>query len=77
MAEGTADVAEVSYAPPQPTDTDIRTQLERIVASPALAASPQQVALLRFIVGETLAGRQERLKAYAIGLEVYRGGPGS
>ncbi len=71
MAEGTADVAEVSYAPPQPTDTDIRAQLERIVASPALAASPQQVALLRFIVEETLAGRQDRLKAYAIGLEVY------
>lgn len=71
MAEGAPGSADGPRTPAQPTDADIRTQLERIVASPALASSPQQTALLRFIVGETLASRHERLKAYTIGLEVY------
>ena len=39
MAEGAAGSADGPRTPAQPTDADIRTQLERIVASPALASS--------------------------------------
>ena len=55
----------------EPTDAEIRAQLERIAASATLVSSPQQIALLRFVVGETLAGRKDRVKAYTIGIEVY------
>jgi hypothetical protein len=43
-----------------------RAALERVVTSAALSNSPQLVSFLRFIVGEALMGRGERLKAYTI-----------
>jgi TolB-like protein/Tfp pilus assembly protein PilF len=48
----------------------IQTQLERIIASGAFDASRRNRAFLRFIVEETLAGRGDRIKAYAIGTSV-------
>lgn len=44
----------------------IRQELERILASEVLVASPMLAAFLRFVVEETLAGREDRLKAYTI-----------
>lgn len=46
----------------QPSAADARDQLERILGSPAFAASAQRRALFRFLVEEALAGRADRLK---------------
>ena len=46
-------------------------QLERMVADPALAVSARDRSFLRYVVGETLAGRGERIKAYSIATEVF------
>lgn len=55
-----------------PGESDVRAQLDKIVASAAFTAAAQIAGLLRFIVEETLAGRHDRLKAYTIGLEVFQ-----
>jgi adenylate cyclase len=68
-SEGTAG------APPQaqlaPAADDVRTQLERLVASPDFDAPARARRFLRYVVEETLAGRADRIKAYAIGTEVF------
>jgi len=47
-------------------DDAIRDELGRVLASDAFVASPMLSAFLRFVVEETLAGREDRLKAYTI-----------
>src|SRR5690348_1985919 len=54
-----------------PTRTEILAQLERILASPALGMSERNRRFLRHVVEETLDGRAERIKAYAIALSVF------
>lgn len=49
----------------------IREQLDRILASSAFAQSRRRQSFLKYIVGETLVGRGERLKGYNVGLEVF------
>jgi hypothetical protein len=49
-------------------------QLERFLASRDLEASSRGRALLRFMLGETLANRQERLSLAAIARGVFRRG---
>ena len=49
----------------------IRAQLERILDSPTLQASPRRRAFLRYLVEETLAGRADGLKGYSLGLAVF------
>lgn len=49
----------------------IRLQLSRILNSGLFASSRRRQRFLEFVVGETLAGRGERLKGYTIGLEVF------
>lgn len=49
----------------------IQRQLETILFSPDFQASERLRAFLRFIVEETLAGRDAELKAYTIGLAVF------
>lgn len=49
----------------------IREQLDRILASSAFAQSRRRQNFLKYIVGETLVGRGERLKGYNVGLEVF------
>ena len=46
-------------------------ELERIVSNPHFQASERRRAFLRFIVSETLSGRGESLKGYAIALAVF------
>ena len=50
----------------QPSAQEVRDALERIVASEALAGSPQLCSFLRFVVEASLEGRGDRLKAYTI-----------
>ncbi|MPR11345.1 tetratricopeptide repeat protein [Microvirga tunisiensis] len=54
-----------------PSAADVRAQLDRLLASPDLDAPARARKFLRYVVEETLAGRAERIKAYAIGTEVF------
>jgi TolB-like protein len=56
---------------PQPSPSETRSQLERIVASPTFQASERRKALLRYLVEEALAGRADRLKGFAIAVAVF------
>ena len=49
----------------------VRTQLDRILASPDFSGAARISAFLRFVVEEALEGRADRLKGYAVGLEVF------
>jgi len=51
--------------------SEIHSELERILESPWLRESAALKALLRYVVEETLAGRQTGLKEYALGLAVF------
>jgi adenylate cyclase len=53
----------------QPSHGVVREQLERILASAEFVAPERLRRFLRFVVEETLAGRGDRLKAYAIAVE--------
>jgi TolB-like protein len=55
----------------EPGRDAVRRQVERIVTSGAFQQSQRRSRFLEFIVEETLAGRGDRLKAYAIGREVF------
>ncbi|WP_226574519.1 hypothetical protein [Acuticoccus sediminis] len=54
-----------------PEPTAVRDQLERIVASADFEASNRNRRFLEYIVEETLAGRQDLIKAYAIATCVF------
>jgi TolB-like protein len=52
----------------------IDRQLQAIFASQDFAQAPKMRALLRYLVEATLAGDAERLKGYAIGVDVFERG---
>ncbi len=54
-----------------PTDSEVRAQLERIATSRDLTGAPRMQELLRYLVESVLAGDAERLKGYAIGVDVF------
>jgi Tol biopolymer transport system component len=54
-----------------PDASAVRNQLEHILASPVFAKSPRMRRFLKFVVEETLNGRSDRIKEYAIALEVF------
>lgn len=54
-----------------PAGHAVRRQLERILASREFQVSERNKAFLRFVCEETLAGRGERIKAFAIAIEVF------
>jgi TolB-like protein len=58
-------------SPRQPTETEIRQQLDRIFASAEFHSPQRGRAFLLFIVDETLAGRSEFLKAFTIANVVF------
>lgn len=62
-----------SVEPPHPAA--IREQLARMVSSRALAGAPGLARLLSHVVEQTLAGRGEALKEYALGVDVFGRGP--
>ncbi len=49
----------------------VRLELERILSSGDFDASPRNRHFLRYVVEETLAGRADRIKAYAIATTVF------
>ena len=52
------------------TSDAVRSVLANILASPQFASSPQVSATLRYVVQETLEGRNDRIKAYSIAIDV-------
>src|SRR6478735_4914902 len=60
-----------SRLPDALSPSDIAAQLERILASDEFLAPKRAGAFLRYVVEETLAGRDERIKAYSIAVEVF------
>ena len=46
-----------------------------MLSSPGFNASPQQIAFLKFVVSETLAGSAKKIKGYTIATEVFGRGP--
>jgi TolB-like protein len=58
--------------PDQPDHDEIRSGVERVMASEVFARSPQLGAFLRFVVDAVLRGKADRIKAYTIGVEVLR-----
>lgn len=55
----------------QPSPQEIREQLERILASACFSQTERHRRFLSLIVNETLAGNSDRLKGYAIALDVF------
>src|SRR5215472_11084920 len=49
----------------------IHAQLERILASKTFARSPRISRFLTFVVEQTLAGQEDKLKEYLLGVEVF------
>ena len=56
---------------PQIDPAQIDEQLERILASSQFAATTRLNIFLRYIVEQALDGGGDRLKAYAIGVDVF------
>jgi len=54
-----------------PDAAEVRDQLRRIMESPDFDATDRTRRFLAYIVEETLAGRSERIKAYAIATQVF------
>lgn len=50
---------------------DITAELDRILASKGFATAGRLSRLLRYVVEKTLAGEADRLKEYAVGVEVF------
>jgi hypothetical protein len=55
-----------------PAPDEVRPAVDRVVASEVFSRSPQLAAFLRFVVDAVLQKKQDRIKAYTIGIEVLR-----
>ena len=55
----------------EPTDKQIKNHLERILASSAFRTTGRLSDFLRFVVEETLAGRQHQIKGYTVATKVF------
>jgi TolB-like protein len=53
------------------TSSEIRAQLERILASSDFNVPERAHAFLKYVVTETLSDRADRIKAYSIAIEVF------
>ncbi|MGI9512860.1 MAG: hypothetical protein ACR2OL_08175 [Anderseniella sp.] len=54
-----------------PSDSDVREQLERMLAHNSFEATERRKNFLGYIVDEALSGRAERLKGYTIAVSVF------
>lgn len=55
---------------PDPSEAEVRTQLERILSSESFSQSESLQRFLRYVVEQALAGRGDQLKEYNIGVDV-------
>ncbi len=67
---------ETAFHPVTDAERDqVRTQLRRILVSPAFQNSKRYAAVLKYIVEQTLDGEGDRLKERTIGMEVFHRTP--
>jgi len=66
----------MSSAAVQISAEQVRTHLEKILASKGFVEAGRLGPFLRFLVDETLAGRAQQLKETVIGVEVFQRAPG-
>lgn len=59
------------HAAPSDETGRVRAALERVLGSPTFASTQALRSLLRFLVDEKLAGREDRLKEYTLGVEAF------
>jgi TolB-like protein len=52
-------------------EQDVRTELDRILASKGFSTAGRLSKLLRYVVEKSLAGETDQLKEYAVGVEVF------
>lgn len=52
-------------------ESDVRAELDRILASKGFASAARVSRLLRYVVDKTLAGESDQLKEYSVGVEVF------
>lgn len=52
----------------------VRGELDAVLASPGFTGTPRMAAFLRLVVEMALDGRQDSIKEYVIGVEVYQRG---
>src|SRR5260221_2738914 len=66
-----APVSVSDQSPGTPSSEEILGQLETLLASRHLRESHQLPCFLEFVVRETLSGRQDGLKEYLLGCQVF------
>lgn len=62
--------------PGELSESEIRSQLEKILASAAFARSERSQQFLQFVCDLTLRGEGSRINQYLVGAEVFKRGPG-
>lgn len=55
----------------RPSSDEVSAQLERVLASPEFKAPERARKFLRYVVEEAVAGRADRIKAFAVAVEVF------
>lgn len=54
-----------------PSSKDVRRALERILASPDFSVPDRVADFLKYVVEETLQGREEKIKAFTVAVDVF------
>jgi len=57
--------------PKEPSSSEVRAALERVLASRCFEQAARSSGFLRFVAEQTLAGQGDRLKGYTIAVEVF------
>ena len=57
------------------TTEEVAGALSHLLEAPGLQISDRNKRFLRYVVEETLAGRGDRIKSYAIAVDVFGRGP--
>ena len=55
----------------EPTADEVRLQLDRVLASDGFANADRMSGFLRYVVDRALAGEEDKVKEYAIGIDVF------
>jgi PAS domain S-box-containing protein len=71
MGEKAFACVEEKDARKEPSGTEIRAALERMVASESFQTCPRLAAFLRFVIEATLRGESAHLKGYTIAVEAF------
>ena len=62
---------------PPPANDAITGQFELILTNSDFDATPQQIALLKYVVNQTLAGKAREITDDTLAAEVFGRGPGT